>query len=154
MNIGKPDGQKSKIIFSEKNLSVHIPCVRVSVCPSVPSRPVPKKSHRNKNFHWTKFSDVFQGWQKYIQSHTYATEVLGKAKVTGILRPASHQTSKFDHGHWSWAMYMQFGIQTWEFANLPELLPLKILPWFWSCTFIPIQLAVMKQERKLFHDMK
>ena len=45
-------GAQSRIIFSEKSLSVPIPCVRVSVCPSrpVPSRPVTKKVTKTENF--------------------------------------------------------------------------------------------------------
>ena len=93
-------GNKSKIIFSKK--------VCLSLCPFVrPSRHVPSlpKSHRNRKFYWTKLSDVFQGWQKYIQNHTDATAVLGKAKLTGILQPASRHTSKFHHGHRSWCQF-------------------------------------------------
>ena len=91
----------SKMIFPRKVSlslcqSVHL-SRNITSCP-VMSRP---KSHQNRKFYWTKLSDVFQGWQKYIQSHNDATAVLGKAKLTGILWPASRHTSKFHHGHWS-----------------------------------------------------
>ena len=49
---------ESKIIFSEKSLSVPM-----SVCLSVrhvPSCPVTKKSHLNRKFQCTKLSDVFK----------------------------------------------------------------------------------------------
>ena len=90
--------RESKIIFSEKSLSVPMSvCLSVRLSRPVPSCPVTKKRHRNRKYHWTKLSDVFQGWQKYIQNHTDATAVLGKAKLTGIKQPASCHSSKFHH---------------------------------------------------------
>ena len=63
----------------------------------------PQKSHRKRKFCSTKLSDILKGWQKYIQSNAATTAaVLDKVKLTCILPPAFHHTSKFHHVHWSW----------------------------------------------------